>query len=111
MLRIPRPSHSKKEPGAELEFKAQLSTRLEALALPVGTSVKVWMMDEARFGLHTELRRVWTLRGLLNCFACPGGLVSQMAHSANTLTILFNVTLLYSAAAEWNLLHDRCATS
>ena len=21
-------------------------------------------MDEARFGLHTELRRVWTLRGL-----------------------------------------------
>ncbi len=26
--------------------------------------MKVWFMDEARFGLHTELRRVWTLRGL-----------------------------------------------
>ena len=64
VLRIPRPSHSKKAPGADLEFKAQLSTRLEALALPVGSAVKVWVMDEARFGLHTELRRVWTLRGL-----------------------------------------------
>ena len=28
-----------------------------------GSKVKVWMMDEARFGLHTELRRVWTRRG------------------------------------------------
>ena len=28
-----------------------------------GSRVKVWVMDEARFGLHTELRRVWTVRG------------------------------------------------
>jgi transposase len=64
VLRIPRPSHSKKAPGADLEFKAQLSARLAALALPMGSAVKVWVMDEARFGLHTALRRVWTLRGL-----------------------------------------------
>lgn len=26
--------------------------------------MKLWVMDEARMGLHTEMRRVWTLRGL-----------------------------------------------
>lgn len=25
--------------------------------------MKLWMMDEARFGLHTQMRRVWALRG------------------------------------------------
>ena len=63
VLRVPRPSHSKKKPGAEEEFKEALCEKLEALGLEAGSRVKVWMMDEARFGLHTELRRVWTRRG------------------------------------------------
>jgi transposase len=63
VLRVPRPSHSGKKPGAEQEFKAALGAKLEALGLEAGSRVKVWMMDEARFGLHTELRRVWTRRG------------------------------------------------
>jgi transposase len=63
VLRVPRPSHSKKKPGAEQEFKEALGEKLEALGLEAGSRVKVWMMDEARFGLHTELRRVWTRRG------------------------------------------------
>ena len=61
---MPRPSHSKKEPGAAQAFKEQLCEKLAALGLEAGSKVKVWVMDEARFGLHTELRRVWTLRGL-----------------------------------------------
>ena len=60
---MPRPSHSKKKPGAEEEFKEALCEKLGALGLEAGRKVKVWMMDEARFGLHTELRRVWTRRG------------------------------------------------
>ena len=64
VLRMPRPSHSKKKPGAEQEFKEGLCEKLEALGLEAGSTVKVWMRDEARFGLHTEMRRVWTLRGL-----------------------------------------------
>lgn len=63
VLRVPRPSHSKKDPEAEQAFKEQLCEKFEALRLEAGSKVKVWVMDEARFGLHTELRRVWTLRG------------------------------------------------
>ena len=64
VLRVPRPSHSKKKPEAVETFKNELAGKLEALEIQAGSRVKVWFMDEARFGLHTELRRVWTLRGL-----------------------------------------------
>jgi transposase len=64
VLRVPRPSHSKKKPEAVETFKSELAGKLEALEIQAGSRVKVWFMDEARFGLHTELRRVWTLRGL-----------------------------------------------
>jgi transposase len=63
VLRVPRPSHSGKKPGAEQQFQATLGAKLAALGLAAGSRVKVWVMDEARFGLHTELRRVWTPRG------------------------------------------------
>lgn len=64
VLRVPRPSHSRKKPQAEQEFQEELGAKLEALGLEAGCKVKVWLMDEARFGLHTDLRRVWTRRGL-----------------------------------------------
>lgn len=64
VLRVPRPSHSKRKPEAAEAFKSELAGKLEALEIEAGSRVKVWFMDEARFGLHTELRRVWTLRGL-----------------------------------------------
>jgi len=64
VLRVPRPSHSKKNPDAAQTFKDGVAEKLEALEIEAGSQVKVWFMDEARFGLHTELRRVWTLRGL-----------------------------------------------
>jgi transposase len=63
VLRVPRPSHSKKEPGAEEAFKKGLHEKLGALGIAPASRVKVWVMDEARFGLHTALRRVWSLRG------------------------------------------------
>lgn len=63
VLRVPRPSHSKKKPHAEQEFREELGAKLAALGLEAGHKVKVWLMDEARFGLHTDLRRVWTRRG------------------------------------------------
>jgi transposase len=63
VLRVPRPSHSHKKPQAEQEFRAELGAKLAALGLEAGSRVKVWTMDEARFGLHTDLRRVWTRRG------------------------------------------------
>lgn len=60
---MPRPSHSKKDPAAAGEFRMGLADQLEALTLPAGSRVKLWMMDEARFGLHTELRRLWACKG------------------------------------------------
>jgi hypothetical protein len=59
----PRPVHSKKDPAAEEQFKESLAEKLEALNIAEGSRVKVWTMDEARFGLHTQMRRVWALRG------------------------------------------------
>ena len=32
--------------------------------MPQGSLVRVWVMDEARFGLHTEMRRVWISEGV-----------------------------------------------
>lgn len=69
VLRVPRPSHSRKKPEATEGFKSSVSEKFEALGIEAGSGVKVWFMDEARFGLHTEMRRVWTLRGKRPVFA------------------------------------------
>ncbi len=63
VLLVPRPSHSKKDPAASDQFREELADKLQGLDLPAGSRVKLWMMDEARFGLHTEMRRLWGLRG------------------------------------------------
>lgn len=63
VLLVPRPSHSKKDPAAAERFRSGLSEKLESLELPPGSRIKLWMMDEARFGLHTELRRLWACKG------------------------------------------------
>ena len=64
VLRVPRPSHSKANPDAAAAFKSSVAEKLEALGIEAGSRVKVWFMDEARFGLHTEMRRVWTRKGV-----------------------------------------------
>jgi transposase len=63
VLLVPRPSHSKKDPAAAQAFREELANQLEKLELPAGSVVKLWMMDEARFGLHTEIRRLWACKG------------------------------------------------
>ena len=64
-LKVGRRSHVKKDPAAAEAFKAGgLEAKLAALALPARTPVRVWVCDEARFGLHTEHRRMWALRGV-----------------------------------------------
>ena len=40
-----------------------MAEKLEGLGSKAGSRVKVWFMDEARFGLPTEMRPVWTRRG------------------------------------------------
>jgi transposase len=62
-LQVPRPAHVKQDPAARAEFRAHLLDKLQALPLPAGRPVKVWMADECRVGLHTLSRRCWGLRG------------------------------------------------
>jgi transposase len=64
VLRVPRPRHPGHDVAAAAAFKEQLGAKLDALELPRGSRVKVWVMDEARFGLHTETRRVWITKGV-----------------------------------------------
>jgi transposase len=62
-LRVPRPAHVLQNPPAAAAFRAELEQRLEKLALPKDKPVKIWVADESRFGLHTQSRRCWALRG------------------------------------------------
>lgn len=63
-LRVPRPTHLKKDPAAAEAFKHSLAEKLNALAIEPTKKVRIWVMDEMRCGLHTEARRVWGLRGV-----------------------------------------------
>jgi len=62
-LRVPRPAHVLQNPLASAAFRVELEQRLEKLALPKDKPVKIWVADESRFGLHTQSRRCWALRG------------------------------------------------
>jgi len=63
-LKAPRPSHYKQASGAIIDFKMSgWQERLDSLELPAGEPVRVWVMDESRFGLHSVTRHCWGLRG------------------------------------------------
>lgn len=62
-LRVPRPSHVQKDPAASEAFRAELPAKLAALELPAGRPVRLWVLDEMRYGRHGFTRRVWGLPG------------------------------------------------
>ena len=62
-LRVPRPCHVRQDPAAAAAFRANLEANFEKLNLPKDRAVKIWVADESRFGLHTQSRRCWALRG------------------------------------------------
>jgi len=62
-LKMPRPVHIKKNPAEAENFKAHLYEKLHDLELPQGSRVKIWVQDEARYGLHSAHRRCRGLKG------------------------------------------------
>lgn len=58
-----RPCHVKQDPEAVAAFRAEFGKKLEDLKLPKDKPVRIRVVDESRFGLHTQSRRCWTLRG------------------------------------------------
>lgn len=63
-LKMPRPVHIKKDPAEAELFKAHLYDRLRELNIEAGKRVKIWVQDEARYGLHSAHRRCWGLKGV-----------------------------------------------
>ena len=64
VLKVPRKTHAKKDAAKAELFKVELAERLQALPLEPERPVRVWVVDEHRFGLISVLRRCWGLRGV-----------------------------------------------
>jgi len=64
-LKVPRKSHAKKDPLKAAQFKAELPARLTAVVGPAPAQpVRLWGLDEHRYGLLPVIRRVWGRRGV-----------------------------------------------
>jgi len=66
-LKVPRKSHAKKDPAKASAFKLELAANLETLAgaaARAGQTVRLWVLDEHRYGLLPVIRRVWGQRGV-----------------------------------------------
>jgi transposase len=64
VLKVPRKTHAKKDAAQAELFKTDLAERLHALPLEADRPVRVWVVDEHRYGLISVLRRCWALRGV-----------------------------------------------
>lgn len=64
VLRVPRRRHTRKDDAHGGHFQATLARQLWALGIPKARPVRVWFMDEHRYGLISHARRCWTLRGV-----------------------------------------------
>ena len=63
VVKVPRPTHAKKDAAAAKAFPEELPGKLAGLALADDARVRVWILDEHRYGLHGTVRRCWGLRG------------------------------------------------
>jgi transposase len=64
-LKVPRKSHTKKDPAKAQAFKAELPARLTAVVGPASTQpIRLWVLDEHRYGLLPVIGRVWGRRGV-----------------------------------------------
>ena len=64
-LKVPRKSHAKKDPAKAAKFQAELPARLTEVVGPAPDQpVRLWVLDEHRYGLLPVIRRVWARRGV-----------------------------------------------
>jgi transposase len=62
-LKVPRPSHQKKDEAKVEKFRTTLAEQLRELNLPADQEMSLWVYDEMRYGLHPLLRKMWSLVG------------------------------------------------
>ena len=64
-LKVPRKSHAKKDPAKAAKFKRELPALLTEVVGPAPAQpVRLWVLDEHRYGLLPVIRRVWGRRGV-----------------------------------------------
>jgi transposase len=63
VLKVPRKSHAKKDAAKTAQFRQQLCAKLKNLNVAGGKPVRIWVIDEHRYGLIPVVRKCWTLRG------------------------------------------------
>jgi transposase len=61
--KVPRKTHKDQNPEELADFKANIVDKLNSLEIPKGLRICVWVQDEHRYGLISNIRRCWTLRG------------------------------------------------
>jgi len=64
VLKLPRKAHVKKDARQAAEFQQTLCEMLKNLNVAGGKRVRIWVVDEHRYGLIPVVRKCWTLRGL-----------------------------------------------
>jgi hypothetical protein len=62
VLKVPRRTHQRKNAAQAEAFKNTLARRLWQLRPGDGARVRVWVMDEHRYGLISHQRRCWGMR-------------------------------------------------
>jgi len=63
VLKVPRKAHAQKNAAQADAFRQQLCDKLKRLKIAGGKKVRIWVMDEHRYGLIPVVRKCWTLRG------------------------------------------------
>ena len=64
VLKVPRKTHAKKDAAPAEAFKASLAEKLTAASAGAEGPVRLWVLDEHRYGLLPVIRRCWSLRGV-----------------------------------------------
>ena len=61
--KVPRKRHAQQDPDQKEDFKEKIVDKLEEVDDKKRGRVRIWVLDEHRYGLISNIRRVWTLRG------------------------------------------------
>lgn len=64
VLKVPRKTHAQKDADASARFQQTLCDKLGSLNVAGGKRVRLWVVDEHRYGLIPVVRKCWTLRGV-----------------------------------------------
>jgi len=65
VLKVPRKTHAKKDAAHAEAFKQDLPARFDAATTEAaGRKVRLWVLDEHRYGLLPVIRRCWGLKGV-----------------------------------------------